>query len=170
MKTIKKTMYLVMLFAAVLVTSCNKDDDNNNDDGGGGGGGGNSQGTLTATVDGDSYTSQTDLTQIQILGDGSVLAITGPRPQETIQFNINGYNGVATYNLSASNIGTYAITLDPNDPANSTKTYIAIDNGKLIVTEDTGSNMKGTFFFTGTNPLDPSDTKVINNGEFNISY
>lgn len=169
MKTIKKTMYVIMLFAAVFVSSCNSDDDNNNDDGGGGGGG-NSQGTLTATVGGESYTSQTDLTQVQFLSDGTVMAIAGPRAQETIQFNINGYDGARTYNLSASNIGTYAKTLDPNDPVNTTTTYISISNGELVVIEDTGSNIRGTFFFTGTNILNPSETKVVQNGEFNISY
>lgn len=168
MKTLKQIS--ILFFMALAFTACSSDDDNNTEAGGGGAGGGSGSGNLTAVVDGQAFESESDLTQIQLLNGGSVLAITGPKAQETIQLNINAYNGVGTYRLMAPNVGSYGIVLDPNDPINSATTYIAIDNGELVVTEDTGSNMKGTFFFTGINPLDPSDSKVIENGSFNISY
>ena len=166
MKTLKNTFRILFLTLAIVFTSCSSDDDN----AAAGGGGGTSSGNLTATVDGASFESDPTLTQIQVLSSGSVVAITGPKAQETIQFNVNAYSGVGTYSVSPATIASYGIVTDPNDPVGSVITYIAITNGELNVTEDTGSNMKGTFSFVGTNPLDPTDSVTVTNGTFDISY
>jgi len=170
MKTLKKTIYLVLMCVAVSFTACNKDDDSSNDDDDNNGGGGSGSGLLTAMVDGANFESDSEFTQIQVLNGGSVMAITGPKAQETIQFNVNSYSGAGTYTVSPTTIASYAIVTDPNDPVGSVLTYIAISNGELIITEDTGSNMKGTFSFVGVNPLDQSDSVNVTNGSFDISY
>ncbi len=169
MKTLRKTIYLSFVCLAMVFASCSSDDDNNDGDGGNGGNGGNgtSTGTLTATVDGASFTSDPAFTQIQILN--GVLAITGPKAQETIQFNVTSFDGTGTYAVSPTTVASYGITNDPNDPINSTVVYIAISDGQLEITEDTGSNMKGTFSFVGVNVEDPSDTVNVTNGAFDIS-
>ncbi|MBV1922547.1 MAG: hypothetical protein KUG68_00810 [Flavobacteriaceae bacterium] len=167
MKTLRKTIYLSIVCLAMVFASCSSDDDNNDDDGGGGGA---SAGTLTASVDGAAFESDPAFTQIQVLNGGTVVAITGPKAQETIQFNVNAYTGVGAYSVSPSTIASYGIVTDPSDPIGSVITYVAITTGELNVTEDTGSNMKGTFSFVGVNPLDPSDSVNVTNGAFNISY
>lgn len=166
MKTLRKTIYLSLVCFAMVFVSCSSDDDNNDD---GGGGGGASSGSLTASVDGASFESDTALTQIQVLNGGSVVAITGPKAQETIQFNLSAYTGVGIYNISPATIASYGIVRDPSDPVGSVETFVAISTGELNITEDTGSNMKGTFSFVGTNPLNQSTVNVTN-GAFNISY
>lgn len=170
MKTLRKTIYLSFVCLAMVFASCSSDDDNNDDNGGNGGNGGNgtSTGTLTATVDGASYSSDPAFTQIQIIN--GVLAITGPKAQETIQFNVTSFDGTGTYAVSPTTVASYGITTDPNDPINSTTTYVGISTGELVITEDTGSNMKGTFSFVGVNPLNPGDTVNVTNGAFDISY
>ncbi|MDT0556126.1 DUF6252 family protein [Patiriisocius hiemis] len=161
MKTIKKLTFL--FFISLAIIACKSDDD-------GGDNPSNGEGSLTATVDGNSFESDPSLTQIQILNNGNVVAITGPKAQETIQFNINGYSGVGTYNMSPSNVASYGIVTDPNDPQGSAVAYVSISDGELNISEDTGSNMKGTFSFVGTNAEDPSDTVTVTNGAFNIDY
>jgi hypothetical protein len=171
MKTIKNTLYLAVICLTLVFTGCSSnDDDGGAADGGTAAGGG--AGNLTATVAGQSYDSDSDFTNIQIITQNgiTVLAIMGARSAETIQFNIVGYSDAGTYDLGLVNIGTYAKTLDINDPVNSTVTYISNMGGELVITEDTGSNMKGTFFFTATNIMDPSDSKTIESGTFNIPY
>ena len=165
MKTFRKTIYLSLVCLAMVFASCSSDDDND-----GGGGGGTADGTLTAKVDGADFVSDSSLTQIQKLNGGDVIAITGPKAQETIQFNVNAYSGAGTYNVSFTTIASYGIVTDPSDPVGSAITYVAISDGQLVITEDTGSNMKGTFSFVGVNAVDPTDTVNVTNGSFDINY
>jgi len=161
MKTLKNAILLFMIGLAVV--SCKKDDD-------GGDNPSNGEGSLTAKVDGATFESDPSLTQVQLLNNGNVLAITGPKAQETIQFNVNAYAGVGTYDVSPTTIASYGIVTDPSDPVGSAIAYVAISDGELNISEDTGSNIKGTFSFVGINATDPSDTKTITEGAFNIDY
>ena len=161
MKTLK--ILSLFLLASMVLVSCKKDDDGGDDPQA-------ASGTLMASVDGTSFESDASLTQVQVLNNGSVLAITGPKAQETIQFNVNAYSGVGTYDVSPTTIASYGIVTDPSDPVGSVITYVAVTDGELRISEDTGSNIQGTFSFVGVNPLDTSDTVTVRNGSFNIDY
>jgi len=161
MRTIK--ILSLLLFVGLAFTACKSDDD-------GGDNPSNAEGSLTAKVNGASFESDPSLTQVQLLNNGTVLAITGPKAQETIQFNVNAYSGVGTYDVSPTTIASYGIVRDPNDPVGSAETYVAVTDGELNISQDSGTNIQGTFSFVGVNPMDPSDTVNITDGAFNIDY
>ena len=164
MKTIKKTMYLVMLFTAVLFTACSGDDDNDGDGGDGGAGGAE---FLTAKVNGANFEAAQDPAVIvaATTSNGVLTLHGGENSGATIRATIQSYTGVGTYttgdNLSNVNSLTY-LTISPIATWMST---FNIGSGTLEVTSDDGSTVEGTFSFEGFNAQDQS-TKSITEGSF----
>jgi len=164
MKTIKKTMYLVMIFTAVLFTACSTSDDDNDD----GDDGGNSGGSefVTAKINGASFeAAQSPAVIVAATSGNDLLTFHGGNNEgNTLRGSIFNYTGVGTYttgdNITNVNSLSY-ITL----PANMWTSTFDIGTGTLTVTSDDGTTVEGTFSFEGYNASDQT-TKTITEGKF----
>lgn len=166
----KKLIYLV-LGLSLVVFACSKDDD-------GGNGGSAAEGTVTAKIDGNSFTSMEMTTSAQDVNSGGVkvLRIQGSNTDgETIALMVSGFDGPGTYDIGGgSNIFSNASYVIPNisNPTNS-KTYVApFDDtvaGEVKISEKTDTKVKGTFHFTAEDQ--ESDVqKEVTDGSFNVKF
>ncbi|TYA52651.1 DUF6252 family protein [Formosa maritima] len=170
MKTLKHVTLLLMCFSLITFTSCSDDDD------GGDGGGGAASGTITAKINGNSFTSlEMTSTATLVSGGGqTTLTMQGNTQTQAINLIINGYDGVGTYEISDDNVFRIASYIEPNvsNPANSQTWSAPFQDsgviGEIKISEETDSNIKGTFNFTGKNSNDDS-TKNVTEGAFNLS-
>lgn len=169
MKTFNKTILLLMAVIAISMTSCSKDDDGGDDPAGG-------TGTFSAKVDGDTFTSLegTVAGQLTNAGPTKVLAISaGTSQSENLQMVVTTFDGVGTYDLNFTNIGTYSYLPDPSNPdPNSVVIFSTANgqssNGQLKVSSYEGNVVKGTFSFTGYNLDNLSQSVTVSDGQFNI--
>jgi len=175
MKTLKKISILFLV--AVLSTaaiSCAGDDD------GGGPGPSAAEGTITASVGGNNFTSITQGTTAMKVAVGGTYTITiqgtdlGGRQ---IQLILNGVDGeTGTYEISQeaaiSAIGSY---IEVNTATFTSQTWVAPFEdsgvaGSITITEISDTNIKGTFNFTARNQEDAQDSKEITGGSFNVNF
>lgn len=171
MKTMKHTMFTLLIAVAVIftATSCSKDDD-------GGGGGDATEGTVKGKVDGTLVTSTPQLTTGTVVNAGgtSTVSIQGTNMDgKGFNFTVNGFEGVGSYNIGGgANVFVVANYIEGNasNPA-ATKIWTApFDEtvaGEINVSESSSTNIKGTFEFTGKN--DDGSFKVITEGSFNVN-
>ena len=134
MKTIKKTMYVVMVFTAILFTACSTNDDDNNDDDDGGNSGGAE--FVTAKIDGVAFEAAQDPAVIVGATSGNnLLTFQGGTNQgNTLRGSIFNYNGAGTYTTGdgITNVNSLSyITL----PANMWTSTFDIGTGTLTVTQ-----------------------------------
>ncbi|WP_111309040.1 DUF6252 family protein [Confluentibacter sediminis] len=169
----KKLKQLILLFTAsclLLVTfySCSS-----NDDGGSNGAAG--EGTIVAKIEGDTFTSMkiTSFASVVTGGAQTTLTMQGNTSSQAINMIINGYEGVGTYQLSDSNVFVIASYMEPNinDPLNSQTWSAPYQDsgvvGEIKISEETDTNVIGTFQFTCKNSNDDS-TKSVTEGSFNL--
>lgn len=157
-----------MSMSLVTLSSCSSDDD-------GGGGGQAAQGTITAKIDGSSFTSLeiTSFASLTTGGGQTTLVMQGNTSSQAINMLIIGYNGEGTYELSDDNVFRSASYIEPNvnDPINSQTWNAPYQDsgviGEINVSEETDTTIKGTFNFTAKNSNDGS-TKSITEGSFNL--
>lgn len=169
MKIFNKAIFVLMAVVAVNFTSCSKDDDGGSDPSGG-------TGTFLARVNGDSFTSLegTVAGQITESGPTRVFSISaGTSQSENLQMVVTTFDGVGTYDLNFTNIGTYSYLPDPSNPDPSTVVIFSTgngqpSNGQLKVSSLEGNIAKGTFSFTAYNLNNPSQSTSVTDGEFNI--
>ena len=176
MKTFKKLMVLTMALSFVLFTSCSKSDDE-------GGNGTASSGTLTAKVNGTAYQSMEISSSATVASAGpgeNLIIIASNSDGNAFAITIFGYTGEGTYDITGANIGvtnaaSYSETnVNLSNPQASTTEiwqapYDATKVGALTVSEETGSNIKGTFNFNCKNVLGDNSIKNITDGAFNLS-
>jgi len=164
MKTLRFLSLILMVSLAVV--SCKKDDDGGEDPTGG-------EGTLTAKVDGQTVNTTLGITAVE--NSGTLAISGGTMESENLQIIITSFNGVGTYPLNFTNIGTYSYLPDPSNPDPNTVVVYATVNGlqntgEINITSYSNSNVKGTFSFTGYNYQDTSDTVSVTEGQFNINF
>ncbi len=152
----------------LTVVACKKDDEGGDDPPGG-------SGTFTAKVDGANYTGLdgTVAAQIQQAGPNELLAVSaGTANSENIQFIIQAFDGVGTYELNFISIGTYSILPDTSDPTSviiyTTVTPDGSPAGEVNISSFDGDSVQGTFSFTGYRNDDNSQTVSVTEGEFNV--
>ena len=172
MKNLNKLGVILFLATASIFTSCSSDDN-------GGGSSTASLGTITATVDGASFTTITQGTNASIANNGTYqnLAITGSTiTGKTIILSILGQNiGVGTYPIVDEDTDFIATAVYSSiDLANPTaaQTWSApyTDMGttsSISITSISATNVQGTFHFVGLG--DNDQTKEITNGSFNVN-
>ncbi|WP_250434651.1 DUF6252 family protein [Hanstruepera flava] len=171
MRTLKQIMLFAMVLGAFSFSSCSSDDDGGNPADTTAG-----SGTITAKIDGSSFTSleMTSIANKVTAGGQSTLVIQGNTQSQAFQFTINAYDGVGTYEFTDANVFRIASYIEPNvsNPANTQTWSAPYENsgvaGEISISEETDSNIKGTFFFTGKNSNDNS-TKSITEGSFNLT-
>ncbi|CAM3279690.1 DUF6252 family protein [Aequorivita lipolytica] len=169
MKIFNKTILVLMAVIAVSLTSCSKDDDGGDDPSGG-------TGTFSAKVDGANFTSLdgTVAGQLTDAGPTKVLAISaGTSRSQNLQMIVTTFDGVGTYDLNFTNIGTYSYLPDPSNPDPSSVVIFTTgngqpSNGQLKVSSFEGNVAKGTFSFTAYNLNDLSQSISVTEGAFNI--
>lgn len=122
------------------------------------------EGTFTAKVDGNSWTSLKVSAAATI--SNNVASIGGSNSTgEYVRLTISSYSGIGTYAVDANsnNVLMYG-TVTP-----SISVWIAssvIGSGTIEITEDTSTSVAGTYSFIGYNG--PSDRKEITEGKFNV--
>lgn len=167
MKTFKNLTLFILI--SVLVVSCKKNDD-------GGDGGTAASGTITAKVDGATFTSMeiaTTANQITVNGTTTITIQGSDSSGKGIVMIINGFDGIGTYEINDSNVfisGSY-IEADVNNPSNTQTWQAPYENsgvaGEIQVSAKTATNIQGTFNFKCKNSMNGS-LKNITEGSFNM--
>jgi len=163
---------LIVFSLIFILSSCSNDDD-------GGSSSNASNGTITASIDGDSFQSNAMFSVSNLIDQGGITTLTLQGTNNDgngFTFVINGFDGVGTYEIGGNNtvfVNASYIETDVTNPTNSQTWQAPYDDdtvrGEFQISEDTGSNVKGTFEFTAKNTNDGS-VKSITNGNFNLDY
>lgn len=178
MNTLKKSMYVLMLFTAAFFTACSSDDDNNEgeDDNGGG------AELFTAKVGGVAFTASTN--PASLIGgsltsnsNGMVLVAQGSTNSgDFINFTITDYNGTGTYTTGDDVQNTNMIQYgEVSGGANVWASNLAtaalgtLRAGEIKVTFQDANGAKGTFTFEGYNAQNMT-TKNVTEGKFEIAF
>lgn len=171
MKTLNKTILVLLAVMAVSFTSCKKDDD-------GGGGGDAALGTVSAKVAGSNYNSEPSLTtanRVEAGGNSTILITANNMNGRNITLTINsGFDGVGTYNIGggANVFGNGSYTeVDVANPMNAQTWVAPYDEsvaGQIKVSDVSATNIKGTFNFKGKNA--EGTFKEITEGSFNVNF
>src|SRR5690606_435295 len=98
MRNFKQSLILLLMsFSLVTLSSCSSDDD-------GGGGGQAAEGTVTAKIDGTTFTSMEIASTANYVAAGNVMTIQGSDADgKAIVLIINGYEGEGTYEIGGDN-------------------------------------------------------------------
>lgn len=167
MKLFQKGIFVMLVAFAVTITSCSKNDDN-------GPRVGDSQGTLTAKINGENYRSLPGEAEafVFVVDSQKTLSIAGRDAQgRELGMSTNNFTGTGTYNLFDMDgdvgIGMY-FEGDGDDTQGWLLPVEGAELGKLIVTEySSGGRIKGTFHFTVMNP-NSNSVKNITDGAFDV--
>ena len=171
MRTLKQLMLLVMVTSMVSLSSCKSDDD-----------GGNpfvapsNSGTIDAKIDGNQFNSLaiTSFANMSTGGGQTTLVIQGNTQSQAINIIINGYEGEGTYVISDNNVFINASYIEPNvNNPSETQTWSAPYQdsgiiGEIKISEQTETNIKGTFNFDGKNSEDDT-VKSVTEGSFDLT-
>lgn len=165
------SMILVAFLALSTVTiSCKSDDE--------GGGGSAAEGTITAKINGSSFTSLSEATSGQMVTANGVTTITvlgSSMNQNGITINIIGVDGTGTYPVGGgANVFTNASYLeaDISNPLNSQTWYAPYNDvsaGEIKISELSETKVKGTFSFECKNTNGDGSIKTITEGSFNVA-
>lgn len=161
----------------IASTSCSTNDDED------GGEVNAASGTLAAKVDGTSYQSMEISSSATVANAGTaqnLVIIASNSDGNAFAMTIFGYTGVGTYeftgaNIAVTNTASYTETdVDINNPLNSTTEVwqAPYDNtmvGSITISEETDTNVKGTFSFTCKNVNGDNSVKTISEGSFNLT-
>lgn len=167
MKTIK--IFSFFFLASLALTSCKKDDDGGEDPSA-------NEGTLTASVDGNSFTSleiATVANEVSANGNTTITIQGSDASGKGIILIINGFDGTGTYELRDDNVFIVANYVEANvSNPTATQTWTAPYQdsgvvGQIQISAKTATNIQGTFNFDAQNPND-STIKNITNGSFNM--
>lgn len=176
MKTLRKITLFTATLSIIFVLSCSKTDDD-------GGNGTASAGILTAKVDGKTFESMTISSSATVanvgVGDNLVI-IASNSDGNAFAITIIGYTGTGTYeitgdNIAVTNTASYSETnVNLSNPTASTTEiwqapYDATKVGSLSVSEETSTNIKGTFNFKSKNVLGDNSIINITEGAFNLT-
>ena len=170
MKKIKQLGTIAFLALGLTFGSCSSDDSGSST------GGVAAEGTITASVDGNSISTMSAASFA--VKAGTLLSVTGSTlTGESISVMIYNFNGNGTYNvITGDDLGaifTYT-KIDMNNPQNTNNTWVApLDGntaatGTVTVTEYTDQKVVGTFSFKGANEL--GTFKNVTNGLFNVNF
>lgn len=141
--------------------------------GGDSGGPSNSNGSMSATIGGTSWTAS--LT-VQGSYNSNVLSFAGNGGSgaNTYQINITLLNVTApgTYNFNAGSIGNIALVTQPGPPVATWNASGLAGSGSVTITSISSSRAQGTFSFTGaaSGGTAATGTKAVTNGQFDVRF
>ena len=168
-------MLLMMTFSLITLTSCSSDDD-------GGAPGGAPAGVLVAKVDGVTFQSLEISSSATVVNAGpagtNLIVIATNSDGNAFAFTIIGYTGEGTYELGGDvlilHTASYTETdVDLNNPLNSTTEiwqapYDDTMVGEINISQETDTNVVGTFQFTAKNVNGDQSVKTITEGSFDL--
>lgn len=167
MKTIKTNSAILLLsILSIIMLSCSSDDD-------GGGTSGDADFITAKVADNDWSTDSNyaDLVVAQISND--ILVIQGSNNEgEAMTIQVNNYAGTGTYRIgSSATDGSMLMHYKANTNTawiNNIATQMAggVPKGEVIVTEDDGVMVEGTFKFEGYNEEASPNVLSITDGNF----
>lgn len=170
MKTMKNTMYLMLIAFTLFLTgtSCSSDDD-------GGSGGDAANGTIKANIAGTNFSSNPVLSaanQVTVAGTTTVTIQGNDNSGKGIVLVMNGVTGEGIYPIGGgANISISASYIEVNvsNPQN-TQTwqapFDATQAGEINISEFTTSKIQGTFQFDAKNVNGDNSMKAITEGVF----
>ncbi|MFA7445118.1 MAG: DUF6252 family protein [Flavobacteriaceae bacterium] len=172
--TVKK---IGLLFIATVISSfalsCSSSDD-------GGGGGSAAAGTITAKVNGTTFTSMEMVTFANWTPEYGTLTIQGNTTDKAIVLIMNGVDGPGTYDATSEVSGVFPVIATymeiegaaSGNPVTTEWVAPYTDSGVVgwvkIAEIEEGGSVKGTFEFKGRNQDNDSDFRNVTNGSFNI--
>jgi len=160
-----------MVVVSSLSVSCKSDDD-------GGGGGSAAEGTVTAKVNGNGFTS-VEMATFASINSGTLMVQgnTGGTSSQAIVLQIIGFDGTGTYPIGGGaniyNVASYTETdVDLSNPTNPDVVtwqapYDDSQVGEINISEVTDTKVKGTFSFQAKNA--DGNIKNITEGSFNVN-
>ncbi len=174
MRNLKQIMLFVMVGSLLTFNSCSSSDD--------GGDGGNAPGgTLVAKVNGTTYQSLEISSQATVANNGNNLIIIATNSDgNAFMMSVFGYEGAGkTYEFDGSSLGvfntaSYSETeVNLSNPAASTTEiwqapFADAVAGSVSISEETDTNIKGTFSFECKNVNGDGSVKTISEGSFNL--
>lgn len=172
MRNLKQFMLLVMTMSLVSLSSCSSDDD-------GGSGGDAADGTLTAKIDGASFTSEELATSAVIVTSGAGRALNilaGDFDGLTFQIGLPTFDGEGTYNVDSEDVilnSFVLIDVDVSNPQSpTTQSWLAPYAGSglagtVSISSETATHIVGTFEMK-IKGGDNNSVINITNGSFNI--
>lgn len=177
MRKLNKLMLFVMMGSLLTLSSCSSDDDSS------GGGGTAASGTLTAKVDGTTFQSMeisSSATVANAGGTNNLVIIASNSDGNAFSMTVFGYTGAGTYeftgaNIAITNTASYTETdVNLSNPSASTieiwqAPYDSTMVGSITISEETSSNVAGTFSFTCKNVNGDGSVKTITDGAFNLN-
>lgn len=178
MRNLKHIYLLVIASTLLTFASCSNSDDND----GGAVTAGN--GTLVAKVDGINFQSLEISSSATVANAGSglknLIIIASNSDGNAFAITIFGYDGPGTYELTGANVAvtntaSYTETdVNLSNPTASTTEiwqapYDDTKVGEVIISEETASNVTGSFNFLGKNVNGDGSVKSITEGSFNLS-
>lgn len=124
------------------------------------------EGTFTAKVDGNTFTSLKATVGATVTN--GVAAIQGSTSNGTfIRINIANYTGEGTYKTGDALSNTNSISYGTIDPIATWMSTFNLGNGTIEITEETSTTISGTFSFTGINASAGNSSKTVTEGQFN---
>lgn len=174
MRRLKFMLLLIVGGLFIATSSCSNDDDAS------GGNNNAASGTLTAKVDGTSFRSMEISSSATLANTGStsnLIIIASNSDGNAFAITIFGYTGPGTYGLTGAdplvtNVASYTET-DLSNISNPTTEiwqapYDSTDVGSVTITEETDSNVKGTFSFSCKNVNGDNSVKNVTEGAFDL--
>ncbi|WP_298554068.1 DUF6252 family protein [uncultured Algibacter sp.] len=175
MRNLKQIMLLVMIGSLLTFTSCSSSDDGGSD-------GNAASGTLTANIGGVSFQSMEISSKATLASAGGInnlIIIASNSDGNAFAITISGYAGEGTYDITGASLGNVVATYTETDvnlsnpTASTTEIWQApYDNtkvGSVSISEETNSNVKGTFSFMCKNVNGDNSIKDVTSGSFNLS-
>jgi len=155
----KNLSFLFLLFTSLTLTltSCSKDDD---------GDGGT---RFECQVDGDGYkTTGINAYAVNFSGDSYTVYGNMPGEETVIYINLDKSAGEGTFQMGdfAGNISAYVS--EPNNVSFST--ILAAGTGEVTVSSLSDTRVKGSFSFNAVNFDNPTDFRVVTEGEFDVEF
>lgn len=158
MKIFKFAFFSLMLATSLL--SCKKDSNNNSATG---------NGTMTAKVDGASFTAGLAVTATITATTPKVCAFAGTGSDGQININLGNYTGPGTYSIGSSSPTNAAIYTLTASPFTAYSANMVLGSGTVTITSDTGGYLEGTFSFSASNNSGGTMvTKNVTDGSFRI--
>jgi hypothetical protein len=150
---------LVRVVLACAVLGACGDDDGTND------GGGDDSNTLTATIDGVAYTSNSSVTVVRATDNSLIITGTSSN-NRAIKIELPPVTQAGTYDAGPGfgAIVTYNIGLSPY------VTSATGGSGTVTVTSISSTRVAGTFSVTTVGTGGTVGNRVITNGKFNVKF
>lgn len=159
---LSKISFLFILSLLVFTVSCSSEDEENSEPDGE---------YLSAKVDNETYNSDLSLNYTNMAGFVTLTGVSKDQEGVLIQFSDQG---TGTYKIGGDGANAMTIASFSTYETTTARVWLApldfsINDGEIVVTNFTESNIKGSFSFVGSNDNEGTSVQVTE-GKFNINF